>query len=357
MRPENILALYDLGSAVTAVRPYGEGHINDTFLVETQAEGRYILQRLSTAAFAHPEKVMANVTGVTAWLREAVRRRGGDPMRETLQIIPLADGRSHTLEEDGCWRMYAFIQGTKTFQQAESEEIFRQAGSAFGQFMRDLADYPADTLHETIPDFHHTQKRFEAFEAAVQANVAGRAARAAEEIAFVRQRGRRAGELIHAGLPLRVTHNDTKLNNVLMDETDGRALCVVDLDTVMPGLCAFDFGDAVRCGANTAAEDEKDLSRVHFSMPMFRAYTEGYLRCAGDMLTPEEIDSLPLGAWMITYELGMRFLTDFLQGDPYFRTAYPEHNLVRARNQFALLADVERLEKDMLETVRQCVKE
>lgn len=356
MQPESVLARYALDSAVTAVRAYGDGHINHTFRVETQHGGACILQRLSPAAFREPEKVMENVSRVTAYLREAIARRGGDPGRETLRIIPLADGSEYLMAEDGCWRMYGFIRDTVTHQQADSPEVFREAGRGFGRFLRDLADYPADTLHETIPRFHDTMNRLALFRRAVDTDAAGRADGVQQEIGFVLSRSYRAGALVEAGLPLRVTHNDTKLNNVLMD-SQGRALCVIDLDTVMPGLCAYDFGDAIRFGANTAAEDEPDVSRVHFSLPMFRAYAQGYLDEAGGLLTPREIDSLPLGAWMMTYECGMRFLTDYLNGDTYFHTAYPEHNLVRARNQFALLADMEKQEEAMQAIVREYIKE
>ncbi|MBE5803807.1 MAG: aminoglycoside phosphotransferase family protein [Clostridiales bacterium] len=356
MQPESILALYALEGAVTSVRPYGDGHINYTFLVETGAGGAYILQRLSPAAFNAPEKVMENVSRVTAYLRGVIARRGGDPSRETLEIIPLADGREYLLTDEGCWRMYRFIAGARSYQQAENEAVFREAGRGFGRFMRDLAQYPAVTLHETIPRFHDTENRLTAFRAAAARDTSGRADGVRQEIAFVLERGHRAGTLVSAGLPLRVTHNDTKLNNVLMDE-QGRALCVIDLDTVMPGLCAYDFGDSIRSGANTAAEDEADLSRVHFSLPMFRAYAEGYLGETGDMLTGAEIDSLPLGAWMMTYECGMRFLMDYLNGDTYYHTTYPTHNLTRARNQFALLVEMERQEAAMLEIVRNAIKE
>ena len=301
--------------------------------------------------------MMENIAHVTAYLREAIRRRGGDPARETLRIIPLADGRAYLLADDGCWRMYSLVGHTVTHQQAESESVFREAGRGFGRFMRDLSGYPAHTLHETIPRFHDTANRLTNFRRSAEADPAGRAALARPEIDFVLARSHRASALLDAGLPLRVTHNDTKLNNVLMDAATDEALCVIDLDTVMPGLAAYDFGDAIRYGANTAAEDEADLSKVHFSLPLFRAYAEGYLGEAGAMLTPAEIDSLPLGTWMMTYEVGMRFLTDYLDGDIYFHTAYPTHNLVRARNQFALLADMEKHEAAMLETVREYIKE
>lgn len=362
-----VLPSFDLYGQVVSVERYGCGHINDTFLVVTRKPGavkehRYILQRLSPVAFHEPEKVMENIAGVTAFLKDRIRERGGDPDRETLIIIPARDGRDYILDQEhgGCWRMYLFIENSFTCQQAESEEVFRESARAFGALQRDLTAYPAESLHETIPDFHNTPRRVQALEAAVRQDAAGRAAGVQAEIAFALARKARTTALVEAQrkgeLPLRVTHNDTKLNNVLLDRTTGKAMCVVDLDTVMPGLCAYDFGDAIRFGANTAAEDEAELDRVHFSLPMFRAYCEGYLEKTGGLLTAAEVRSLPLGAWMMTYEVGIRFLTDYLDGDCYFHIDYPEHNLVRARNQFALLRDMERQEQAMQDVVDDCLK-
>lgn len=357
------LAAFDLYGQVVAIQRYGCGHINDTFMVTTRKPGRaeerrYILQRLSPVAFHEPEKVMENIANITAYLKALILRRGGDPDRETLIIIPARDGKDYLLDSDnGCWRMYLFIEESFSYQQAETEAIFREAGRAFGAFQRDLADYPASSLHETIPRFHDTANRVRALKRVMADDPAGRVKGAEEELAFALERQERSGELVDAlgrgELPLRVTHNDTKLNNVLMNRETGKAMCVVDLDTVMPGLCAYDFGDAIRFGANTAAEDEADLSLVRFSLPMYRAYSEGYLETAGGLLTEAEVRSLPLGAWMMTYECGVRFLTDYLDGDHYFGIAYPEHNLVRARNQFALLKDMERHAGEMAEVMAQ----
>lgn len=347
---EKVLRRYGLTAAETPER-YGCGHINDTFLTR-QGGKAYILQRVSPAAFHAPEKVMENIAGVTAWLRESILRRGGDPERETLTLLPADDGRLFIKDADGAtWRLTLFIDGARVYQRAESEAMFREAGRAFGGFLRDLADYPAETLHETIPRFHDTPSRVEALREAVRKDAAGRLAEVGPEVEFALARASRAGELVDAQargeLPLRVTHNDTKLNNVLLDAETGRALCVIDLDTVMPGLCAYDFGDAIRFGANTASEDEAELNKVRFSLPMYKAYLSGYVSAADGMLTAAELTSLPVGAWMMTYECGTRFLTDFLNGDIYFHTAYPTHNLVRARNQFALLRDMERQADDM----------
>lgn len=359
------LAYFDLFGQVQSIERYGCGHINDTFLVVTRKptstrDRRYILQRISPVAFHEPEKVMANIAGVTEFLKGIILARGGNPDRETLIIIPTKDGKNYMMDEDnGCWRMYIFIEDTLTYQLADSVEVMREAGKAFGQMHRDLLEYPAATLNETIPNFHHTVQRFANLEAAIARDAAGRAKDVQAEIDFALSRKPRTSLLLdglaRGELPLRVTHNDTKINNVLMDQEDGHGLCVVDLDTVMPGLVAYDFGDAIRFGANTAAEDESDLSKVRFSMDMYKGYSEGYLGSAGDLLTPAEIRSLPLGAWMMTYEVGIRFLTDYLDGDVYFHTAYPEHNLVRARNQFALLKDMEQQEPEMLAFVEQWI--
>ena len=356
-----ILPCFALEGTAVEAAPYGTGHINDTLRVVTDTGRDYILQRLSPVAFKHPEQVMENVQGVLAHLQGKVAARSGDPRRETLTLILTKDGAPCVMDESGCWRMYELIHDAKGYALPENEEIFREAGRAFGAFQNDLTDYPAEKLHETIPRFHDTVNRTANLARAIEADTAGRVASVEKEIAFARARFERAGMLLaglKAGkLPLRVTHNDTKLDNVLMDVHTGKALCVIDLDTVMPGLCAYDFGDAIRFGANTAVEDEADLSKIHFSMPMFKAWTEGYLGAAGNALCAEEIRTLPLGAWMMTYEVGIRFLTDYLEGDVYFHTAYPEHNLVRARNQFALLHDMERQEEAMNAFVCQWIKE
>ena len=345
------------GSArVLKVEPYGSGHINRTYRVLLDGCEPLLLQRISPAAFHHPEQVMANIVGITRCLTEKINAAGGDPLRETLTVIPTREGRSClTASDGGCWRAYRCIADTITLQLPEHPEDMREAGRAFGRFQLMLRDYPADRLYETIPQFHDTPNRIRAFRRSAAEDPAGRAASAEHEIAFVEHRAQRSGALtgqLAAGvLPLRVTHNDTKLNNVLLDAATRKALCVVDLDTVMPGLTAYDFGDAIRFGANTAVEDEADLSRVRFSLPMYRAWCEGFLGACGSMLTPAELRSLPEGAWMMTFEVGLRFLTDYLDGDIYFHTAYPEHNLVRARCQFALLADMEHHEADMLQEV------
>ena len=361
----SVLDRFDVWGTLTAIRPFGDGHINDTFCVETDRAhklGRYILQRLSPVAFKHPDQVMENVVNVTNYLHDIIRERGGDPDRASLTLIPLKDNRGwFTLDEEGgCWRVYLLISDSMSYQLPESESIFREAGRAFGQFQSQLNDYPAHTLHETIPHFHDTVSRVETFKAAIARNASGRLEQVRSEVDFALAWSVRAGALVDqladGRLPMRVTHNDTKLNNVLLDKTTNKALCVIDLDTVMPGLAAYDFGDAIRFGANTAAEDEQDLSKVHFSLPMFRAYAEGYLAEAGSMLSEAEVASLATGSMMMTFECGMRFLTDYIDGDVYFHTAYAEHNLVRARCQFALLREMQENEEAMLDILMQCWK-
>lgn len=333
------------------LRRYGNGHINDTFLLCTEEDGgnghRYILQRMNTNVFKNPEGLMRNVSGVTAFLRKRILQEGGDPDRETLTLVKTMEGLDHYVDSIGSWwRMYLFIEDATSYDVVEKEEDFYQSAKAFGHFQRLLDGYPVEKLIETIPDFHNTPKRFEAFCKAVQENVCGRAGEVQEEIAFVMAREKEmpvVTDMLRNGkIPWRVTHNDTKLNNILLDDQSRKAVCVIDLDTVMPGTSVFDYGDSIRFGANTAEEDEKDLSKVSLSLSLYETFTKGFLEgCAGS-LTETEIQMLPWGAKLMTLECGMRFLTDYLEGDRYFRIHRPEHNLDRARTQFALVADMER---------------
>jgi len=339
------LAAFDFGAPVDRAERFGEGHINDTFLVDGGA-GRFILQRLSAAAFKEPDKLMENVVGVTEYLAREIGRQGGDPSRETLSVVPTRDGDSFfTDSEGGAWRVFPFVEGTVCYQAAETPELFAASGRAFGRFQRLLRDYPAATLHETIPRFHDTEDRLAKFKVAVAADPLGRAKDCRGDIDFVLAREADCSVALQAlrdgVLPLRVTHNDTKLNNVLMDAQTGRALCVIDLDTVMPGLSINDFGDSIRFGANHNAEDEPDRSKVQFDQDLFAVYTAAFLGEAGDALTEAEIRYLPWGAKLMTLECGMRFLTDYLEGDGYFHISRPGQNLDRARTQFKLVADME----------------
>ncbi|MGI5989763.1 MAG: phosphotransferase enzyme family protein [Lachnospiraceae bacterium] len=343
---------------------FGNGHINETYRLRFSI-GRMgalyvILQKINKNVFHDPERLMGNIAGVTSWLRKKIVEEGGDPERETLSLIPAKDGRSFLVDEDGeYWRAYRFITDATSYDMAESAEDFRQSAIAFGTFQRRLADYPADSLYESIPGFHDTAARFEAFKKAVAADCRQRADGVRDEIAFVMEREELAHRCEKAGapLPLRVTHNDTKLNNVMIDDKTHKGICVIDLDTVMPGYVMNDFGDSIRFGASSAAEDERDLSKVYCRLDLFKAYTEGFLQACAGRLTPAETQLLPDGALIMTFECGMRFLTDYLQGDTYFRIHRPNHNLDRARSQFALLSDMERRLPQMREIVEEAARQ
>lgn len=355
---QEALAAYDFGGEVTDAARYGCGHINDTFCVTTKPGKRYILQRISSAAFAHPEQVMSNIAGVTDYLREKIGKEGGDPDRETLSILRTKSGDTSFTDGEGeTWRVFPFIENTDCLQQADTPELFEASALAFGSFQRMLSDYPASTLFETIPRFHDTVDRLAKFKAALEKDVMGRAKEVGPEVEFVLAHEKDCAvcmDALHAGkLPLKVTHNDTKLNNVLIDTATGKGICVIDLDTVMPGLSINDFGDSIRFGANHSAEDEKDLTKVNFDLPLFEVYTRGFLKGCGGVLTPAEIEYLPWGAKLMTLECGIRFLTDYLDGDHYFAIHRPEHNLDRCRTQFKLVSDMEKVWDKMLAIVHK----
>ena len=328
---------------------YGSGHINDTYRLtyETpQGTKRYILQRMSKSIFKKPVELMENVSGVTAWLRKKIIENGGDPERETLTLVKSNDGLPYFVDSTGeYWRVYLFIEGATCYDAVKDDNDFYQSAVAFGHFQRLLADYPAETLHETIKDFHNTPDRLEKFKKAVAEDICGRAASVQKEIDFILERE----ELTHAlydlqldgRLPLRVTHNDTKLNNIMIDDETGKAICVIDLDTVMPGLTANDFGDSIRFGASTALEDEQDLSKVSCDLHLFDVYTRGFIEGCGGALTDLEIDMLPMGAILMTFENGIRFLTDHLEGDHYYHIHRKGHNLDRCRTQLTLVKDMQ----------------
>lgn len=340
---------------------YGSGHINDTYRLtyETpQGTKRYILQRMSKSIFKKPVELMENVSGVTAWLRKKIIENGGDPERETLTLVKSNDGLPYFVDSTGeYWRVYLFIEGATCYDTVKDDNDFYQSAVAFGHFQRLLADYPAETLHETIKDFHNTPDRLEKFKKAVAEDICGRAASVQKEIDFILERE----ELTHAlydlqldgRLPLRVTHNDTKLNNIMIDDKTGKAICVIDLDTVMPGLAANDFGDSIRFGASTAVEDEQDLSKVSCDLHLFEVYTKGFIEGCGDALTDLELDLLPMGAILMTFECGIRFLTDHLEGDHYFRIHREGHNLDRARTQLVLVKDMEEKLPQMNEVINK----
>ena len=318
---------------------FGHGHINHTLKVVTDTGDIYILQKINKYVFKDPVKLMENAAAVTEFLRKKVERP-----ENALEFIPTADGSFCYEDPQGeFWRMYRFVGGF-CLEAPESPEDFYQSAIAFGQFQYQLADFPAETLTETIPEFHNTIDRYRIFRDVLERDPMGRAAEVRQEIQFLLDREDRAGTLQRmresGELPLRVTHNDTKLNNVLLDKNTRTPLCVLDLDTVMPGLSAYDFGDSIRFGAATAAEDEKDLSKMTVDLDLFRIYTEGFVK-ACPTLTPMELKMLPMGAWTMTLEVGLRFLTDYLDGDHYFKTAYAGHNLDRSRTQLKLVWDME----------------
>ena len=345
-----VLEAFDFGAPVVGAIRYGCGHINDTFVVHTQPENaccrRFILQRMSAAAFKHPDQLMENIIGVTEFLGREIEKRSGNRAREAMEVIRPKNGADYyTDSQGGAWRLYPFVEGTVCHQTADTPELFAASGRAFGRFQQLLRDYPADTLYETIPHFHDTEDRLARFKAAVAADKLGRAAGCQPEIDFVLAREKDCSvalDALRAGkLPLRVTHNDTKLNNVLMDDKTGEGICIIDLDTVMPGLVLYDFGDSIRFGANHSAEDETDLSKVNLDVDLFAAYTAAFLEGTGGSLTDTEIEYLPWGAKLMTLECGMRFLTDYLEGDTYFHISREGQNLDRCRTQFKLVADME----------------
>ncbi len=348
---------------LTDCRPYGSGHINDTYLLSYRIGEmgmlKVILQRMNNEVFEKPVELMENIINVTSYLKERIEENGGDPERETLNVIPAKDGKPYYRDEDGnYWRSYKFITGATSYDKVEKPADFYQSAVAFGNFQRLLADFPAETLHETIEGFHDTRARFAVFEQAVKEDVMGRAASVEKEIEFVRAREKSIAnyfsEMQEKGeLPLRVTHNDTKLNNIMIDDKTGKGICVIDLDTVMPGLAMNDFGDSIRFGASTAAEDERDLSLVSCSMELFDIYARGFIEGCGGKLTEREILELPMGAKTMTYECGMRFLTDYLQGDTYFKVHRKGHNLDRCRTQFKLVEDMEQKWHTMQAIVRK----
>ena len=348
---ETILSVashFDLGGTPVAVKELTAGNINVTYrldMAEDKTAPRYVLQRINTVAFKDPVSLMENIGLVTAHIRASYESEGIDPARRVLNIIPADNGTLlYTDPEGGAWRAYGFVEDATAYNAIESAALFREAGVGFGEFQTRLSDFPAEKLTETIPGFHNTARRFETFMASVEKDAAGRAASVADEIGFFTSRRALMSSIVDrlgGELPLRVTHNDTKLNNVLIDDETGKALCVIDLDTVMPGSALYDYGDAVRYGACTSAEDEPDTSKIGFDMDLFRAFTEGFVSATAGNLTDTEIRLLPLGIAVITCELAMRFMTDYLDGDVYFKTNYEGHNLVRARAQMKLLTEVE----------------
>ncbi|MBI4928777.1 MAG: aminoglycoside phosphotransferase family protein [Anaerolineae bacterium] len=340
-----IASLFDLPGPIEQIEPYGSGHIHDTFRVSTGASDT-ILQRVNTQVFRQPEQVMENITRVLEHARTKILAEGGDAARETLRLVPARDGAVFVRDEQGgFWRMFHFIAGTRVFDSAPNLHAVYQAAYAFGRFQQRMADLPGSRLHETIPNFHHTRLRLEAFQAAVRDDPQCRAAGACAEIEILLRREPDAAVVVdlleQRRLPERVTHNDTKINNVLFDATGQKALAVIDLDTVMPGSVLYDFGDMVRTGAVRGAEDEPDLSAVDFDPGLFTQLARGYVHAVRELITPAESELLAFSAKLITYEQALRFLGDYLSGDVYYKIHRPQHNLERARTQIKLMTQME----------------
>jgi hypothetical protein len=335
---------------VVSATPHGSGHINDTYRVVSELDGvsgAFILQRINHNIFKNPVALMENIERVTAHMAEKINGRP-DRDRRFLKLIPARGGRGWHHDADGnYWRAYNFIDRARSYDAVENAGQAFEAGKAFGRFQKILADLPMPRLHESIPDFHHTPKRFAVLEQAISSDVANRAGSAQPEIEFALAHHPLVSKLLEANLPERVTHNDTKLNNVLIDDETGEGICVIDLDTVMPGLAAYDFGDMVRTTTSPAKEDEQDLSKVRMDFPMFEALLRGYMDAAGNFLTKGEKEVLTLSGKLITFEIGIRFLTDHLSGDTYFKVHRANHNLDRARTQFKLVESIEQQEEAM----------
>ena len=356
-----VAAEFAFGGRILSAAPYGSGHINDTFLTVTEGtEGqrRFILQRINHQVFKQPDLLMENVARVCAHAHAKLMAAGTtDAHRRALRLIPTHQGKAWHVDQAGNrWRCYDFIEGATGHDVVRSPAQAESAAKAFGAFQALLADLPGERLHETIPDFHHTPSRFARFQAALAKDSHGRAAAAGPEIAFALARAGEVSVVVDAlrdgSLPERVTHNDTKLNNVLLDDITQEGVCVIDLDTVMPGSALYDFGDLVRTSTSPAAEDETDLSLVRMQLPMFAALVRGYLTSARGFLTPREKELLPFAGKLITFEIGLRFLTDWLEGDTYFKIKRPTHNLDRCRTQFKLVASIE----EQLPAMREIVE-
>lgn len=346
---------FQISGEFLSATSYGSGHINDTYCAVFLEEGvpvRYLLQRINHSIFKNPPALMENIQRVTAHLASEMADVP-DCERRVLTLIPAWDGRAwHVDEEGNHWRAYRFIENAHTYDAVESPEQAFQASKAFGHFQKLLTNLPAPRLHDTIPDFHNTPKRFMALQRAIASDVANRSLLAKPEIEFSLKHQPIASILLDANLPERVTHNDTKFNNVLLDDATGEGICVIDLDTVMPGLALYDFGDMVRTTTSPAMEDERDLSSVTMQFPMFEALVRGYLTSAGDFLTKAEKLYLAFSGKLITFEIGIRFLTDYLEGDTYFKVHRDSHNLDRCRTQFKLLESIEQQEDRMDRLVR-----
>lgn len=361
-----IASRFQLHGDFISGKPYGSGHINDTFAVYMNQGGvlvRYVLQRINHGVFTKPKQLMENIARVCEHnLKTCSDLDLPEPSRRVLTVIPARDGHPYVIDEENYyWRSYIFIENSKTYDSIENKEQAYEAAKSFGNFQKLLANLEGDRLHETIPDFHNTSARYQNLVRAIEADSSNRAASVRKEIDFFTSRESDTGRLIslmqEGTLPERVTHNDCKLNNVMIDDNTGEGICVIDLDTVMPGSALYDFGDMVRTATSPALEDEPDTSKVTMQMPMFEAIVKGYLTGAGSMLCAAELEELPFSGKLITLEIGMRFLTDYLEGDQYFKIHREQHNLDRCRTQIALVQSIEAQIEAMNSVVQTISKE
>ncbi len=364
MNFQDIVAPFGITAPIVSNKEICSGNINRTYLLTVKQEGdaekQYIVQRINSFVFKQPDAVMTNILNVTEHIKKKLVEECGGYERRVLSFLKTEDGKPYyyTPSSKHFYRVYEYVSDTIAHNMVHTPDQFYEAGREFGEFQGWLSDFPVDTLYEIIPDFHNTPVRYEAFLEAVKKDAAGRVAEMQEEIRFLLDRQDDCGRIVNSlkkGLiPLRVTHNDTKINNILFDTKTDKAVCVIDLDTVMPGSSLYDFGDAIRFGASTAAEDERDLSKVSLNLELYEQFTRGFIQGTGGLLTKEEFRLLPYGAYIMTLELTVRFLTDYLNGDVYFKTNTPDHNLVRTRNQMQLLKDMETKWTQMCEISERC---
>lgn len=355
MKLEEILSEFGVNDA-ESIEKYGSGHINDTYLVITKSSKRYILQRVNDKVFKNPEEVIKNVALVCDFISEKIKALHLESEKEVLHLNRTLSGDIF-VKADGFYRLYDFVENSYSRDLPQNKEEFFESAVTFGEFQYLLSDFPLEKLSETIPDFHNTEKRYADFEKSVKADSFGRANKAKEEISFAENKKYFSTLLKSSAekfnIPLKVTHNDTKINNILFSKKTKKGLCVIDLDTVMPGYSVTDFGDSIRFGASTALEDEKDLRKVHFDFELYKTYLKGFVKGTNGSLSQAEKLLLPLGAMVMTFECGIRFLADYLSGDTYFKTDYPDHNLVRCRTQFKLLSEMEEKSDIMIEEAKK----
>ena len=362
---KELLVNFNQIGEVDKVRELGGGHINSTFYVKLNDNGKekeFVIQRINHNVFTNPEELMENIASVTNHIKKKIRSQESDSSRAVINFCKSIDGKHSYQDENGdFWRMYKYISNSKTYNSTNSLKVLNETGKAFGEFQLLLDDFPINELHITIPNFHNTKNRYKQFYKALKEDPVGRVNSVKtlinDYIALENLATKMYDMHENGKLKLRVTHNDTKCNNVLFDKTTNKKLCVIDLDTVMPGLVGFDFGDAIRFGANSSAEDEHDLTKVKIDLDKFEAFTKGFLSKLSKTLTPKEMSTLSLGAITMTIECGLRFLTDYIDGDNYFKVNYPEHNMVRAKCQLALAQDMIKNYKKMQEIVHNCCKE